>query len=67
MQELFSIKQSYIYYLFKQILKYKILKRWENLGSFACEVVARALGQANVPKCAVGFFAWHTTSGYQSF
>lgn len=26
----------------------------KNSGSFACEVVARALGQANVPECAVG-------------
>jgi len=26
----------------------------KNSGSFASEVVARALGQANVPECAVG-------------
>ena len=26
----------------------------KNSGSFACEAVARALGQANVPECAVG-------------
>lgn len=26
----------------------------KNSGSFACEVVARALWQANVPECAVG-------------
>jgi len=32
MQELFSIKQSYCYFLFKQILKYNILKRWEILA-----------------------------------
>ena len=25
-----------------------------NSGSFACEAVARGLGQANVPECAVG-------------
>jgi len=34
MQELFSITQSYVYFLFKQILKYIILKRWENFSSF---------------------------------
>jgi hypothetical protein len=28
--------------------------RWQNSGSFACEAVARVLGQANVPECAVG-------------
>jgi len=27
----------------------------QNEGSFGCEVVARALGQPNVPECAVGF------------
>jgi len=26
----------------------------KNSGSFACEAVARVLGQANVPECAVG-------------
>jgi len=26
----------------------------KNSGSFACEAVARGLGQANVPECAVG-------------
>tara|TARA_R100000479_G_scaffold70100_3_gene33896 strand:- start:192545 stop:192724 length:180 start_codon:yes stop_codon:yes gene_type:complete len=34
MQELFSIKQSYGYFLFKQILKYIIFRRWENFSSF---------------------------------
>jgi hypothetical protein len=29
--------------------------RKQNEGSFGCEVVARALGQPNVPECAVGF------------
>ena len=28
---------------------------WQNEGSFGCEAVARALGQPNVPECAVGF------------
>ena len=27
----------------------------QNEGSFGCEAVARALGQPNVPECAVGF------------
>ena len=29
--------------------------RRQNEGSFGCEAVARALGQPNVPECAVGF------------
>jgi hypothetical protein len=29
--------------------------RWKNEGSFGCEAVACALGQPNVPECAVGF------------
>jgi len=29
--------------------------RWQNEGSFGCAAVARALGQSNVPECAVGF------------
>jgi hypothetical protein len=28
---------------------------WQNEGSFGCEAVTRALGQRNVPECAVGF------------
>jgi hypothetical protein len=28
---------------------------WQNEGSFGCEAVARAMGQPNVPECAVGF------------
>jgi hypothetical protein len=34
MQELFSITQNYVYFLFKQILKYIIFKSWENFSSF---------------------------------
>ena len=30
-------------------------ERWQNEGSFGCEAVACALGQPNVPECAVGF------------
>ena len=30
--------------------------RRQNSGSFACEAVARVMGQANVPECAVGIF-----------
>jgi len=29
--------------------------RRQNEGSFGCEAVARAVGQPNVPECAVGF------------
>jgi hypothetical protein len=28
--------------------------RRQNSGSFACEAVARVMGQANVPECAIG-------------
>jgi len=27
--------------------------RWQNEGSFGCEVIACALGQPNVPECAM--------------
>jgi hypothetical protein len=29
------------------------LVRWQNEGSFGCEAVACALGQPNVPECAM--------------
>jgi hypothetical protein len=39
--------------------------RWQNEGSFGCEVVARALGQPNVPECAVGFlFYFHFVANF---
>ncbi|HCE55896.1 MAG TPA: hypothetical protein DER05_13245 [Lutibacter sp.] len=39
MQELFSIAQIYIYFLFKQILKYK----FQNIGKILALLVFRAL------------------------
>jgi len=56
MQELFSIKQSYDYFLFKQILKYIILKRWENFSSFGFYSVGFVCRKKpKVLKCAAGF------------
>jgi len=42
-------------YQFIQISRCLSVARRQNEGSFGCEAVARAVGQPNVPECAVGF------------
>tara|TARA_R110002049_G_scaffold117704_2_gene271326 strand:+ start:2547 stop:2822 length:276 start_codon:yes stop_codon:yes gene_type:complete len=45
-----------INYAFKQILKYIILKRWENFGSFGFQSVGFVCQEKpKVLKCAAGF------------
>lgn len=41
--------------------------RRQNEGSFGCEAVARALGQPNVPECAVGFHNFLSLCSKNSF
>jgi len=56
MQELFSIKQTYAYILFKQMLKYIIPKCWGNFSSFGFYSVGFVCGEKpNVLKYAAGF------------
>jgi len=38
---------------FSTIYQLTFFERWENEGFFGCKAVARALGQPNVPECAV--------------
>jgi len=58
MQELFSISQRYNYFLFKQILKYNIVKRWQKTALLFFRALELSDGKKNkCAVCAVGFSA----------